>query len=131
MIPIGVRYCGRRRQWSPGIFHTLREDQGQEEQEDKLSGGGRVEHQKKRRAWRRGRDLGRGEGSGGGWGLGRLGRKPVGGSVMARLLRALRGLPLLQAPGRLARGCAGSGSKDTGRSSIAAVSRGFRFHSPG
>ncbi|EDL08114.1 methionine-R-sulfoxide reductase B2, mitochondrial precursor [Mus musculus] len=33
---------------------------------------------------------------------------------MARLLRALRGLPLLQAPGRLARGCAGSGSKDTG-----------------
>ncbi|XP_038951892.1 methionine-R-sulfoxide reductase B2, mitochondrial isoform X4 [Rattus norvegicus] len=32
---------------------------------------------------------------------------------MARLLRALRGLPWLEAPGR-ARGCAGSGRGDTG-----------------
>lgn len=47
---------------------------------------------------------------------------------MARLLRALRGLLLLEAPGRLARGCAGSRRGDTGRSSVAGVSRGFRFH---
>ncbi|XP_052013127.1 methionine-R-sulfoxide reductase B2, mitochondrial [Apodemus sylvaticus] len=31
---------------------------------------------------------------------------------MARLLRALRGLPLLREPGRLAQGCAGSGRGD-------------------
>ncbi|KAL1784567.1 Methionine-R-sulfoxide reductase B2, mitochondrial [Sigmodon hispidus] len=33
---------------------------------------------------------------------------------MARLLRALRGLPLLGVPGRSARGCAGSGLGDPG-----------------
>lgn len=101
------------------MFQKLREDQGQEEQEDKLSNGGRVVYQRKRRARRRRRDLGGGEGPGGGWGLGRLGREPAGGRVMARLLRALRGLPLRQAPGQLARGCAGSGRGDTGRSSVA------------
>lgn len=54
--------------------------------------------------------------SGGGWG-----REPVGGWIMARLLRALRGLPLLEVSGRPVRGCAGSGRGDSGRSSVAAA----------
>lgn len=64
--------------------------------------------------------------SGGGWG-----REPVGGCIMARLLRALRGLPWLEVSGRPVRGCAGSGRGDSGRSSVAAAARSFRFHCPG